>query len=92
MPSFSIKELFRSTALIAVGTAMIAGLFKYPPEPGTGLWRGLLPVLILWCGGWGMVGAGLFALYQRIWTGVLVGVVLAWAFVILFVLTSRVTN
>ena len=68
MPRFSLRELFLSVTLIALGLGMLAC--------GGQLNINSLPSLCLWLIAWPMIGAGVFAPFKRPMWGAVVGVLL----------------
>lgn len=71
MPRVSLKELFLSMTLVALGLATFVIAIKT---------RRGDPSLILWHGSGALVGLGVFAPFKRYWTGVTLGVVFQFLF------------
>ena len=68
MIRFSLKEMICSVTLVAVGTGIIAWLYRmHTGRPGPGTW-------VLWFACGPLIEAGIFLPFKRPWLGVLVGV------------------
>jgi hypothetical protein len=68
-PRFSMKTLLAAMTLIAIGIVMVVAV---PRSERLGV--PLSVCFVMWFGGGGLIGAGLFALFQRHWTGAVFGV------------------
>ena len=87
MPRYSIKDLLLAVLLISVGIVLLSPLFRMAPEPLPWYMDGILPILVMWFGGCSMIGAGLFAPFQRKAVGACVGAALALMYVVIVYLT-----
>ena len=67
-PRFSVKRLLIAMTLIAIGTAMVPLVPQYERSGGP-----FAVCLLLWFGGGGLVGAGLFTPFKSTWLGALLG-------------------
>jgi hypothetical protein len=76
MPRFSLKRLFASITLIAIGVAMIAAVFQHRE-----IFEWYTALLFVVAGG-GTIGAGLFNPFRRPWLGVAIGILAVLAFLI----------
>jgi hypothetical protein len=69
MPRFSMKTLLVAMTLIAIGIVMVVAV---PRSERLGL--PLSICFIMWFGGGGLIGAGLFVPSKRLWSGSVFGI------------------
>lgn len=92
MPRFTIKDLLLATTLIAIGAGMLAPIFldTVPRRISSwGIW-GVFLWFLIWFGGGGLIGAGLFTPFRKVRIGVAIGVLVQ--FMLFVILIYNATN
>jgi len=86
MPRYSLKDLLLSTALVAVGMAMLYVLFTYR----WGVPNAVPLMTTVWIAGGTLIWAGLLLPFRHPWIGACVGAVIQMALIYAFLVSSRV--
>jgi hypothetical protein len=76
MPRFSIKDLMLATAMVAIGTGLVAYVLRYMPESVGSITDVSGLFFPSWIAGGTLIGAGMMTPFKRPWTGVIIGIVI----------------